>query len=154
MEPEAVGGFLDNLFASLKPDLTKIDKPKMKSSVSLGLDAMKPATTWPANFDDTLYDQLKDVCNKFIDNLGVKDSGPVTVGDVSEADVDAYLGKFPSVNEEVRQKLRKRPRTLKTLQENFTAEEQARLVGNPFLIGLLTIFGPMIVELIKKWLSK
>ena len=154
MEPEMVGSFINDLINGLKPNPAKIDKAKAKSAVDIGLDALKPATTWPGNFDDTLYDQLKEVVNKSIDKLGVQDTGPITVGDVSEADVDAYLGKFPAVNEEVRQKLRKRPRTIKVIQDNFSEVEQAKLVGNPFLISLLAIFGPVIVELIKRWLAK
>lgn len=157
MEPEAVGGVLDSLLGSLKPDVTKINKALLKEGVGKCLDSIKPATTWPMNFDDVLYDQLKTVVGTYIDNLGVQDTAPLTVGAAEEytaADVDVYLGTFSGVNDEVRQKLRKKPRLLKLVKEEFTAQEQAKLVGNPFLIGLLSIFGPMIIEFIKNWLSR
>lgn len=157
MEHEAVGGFFDGLFDTFKPDPAKIDKAKLKSAVSLAMDAMKPATTWPANIDDMMYDQLKTVASTYIDKLGVADGGPVTVGsdiEYTAGDVDAYLGTFSGVNDEVRKKLRKKPKLLNLVKTEFTAAEQAKLVGNPFLIGLLSIFGPLIIEWIKNWLSK
>lgn len=154
MEPDVVGGFLD----ALKPDPSKIDKALMREGLSKCIDSLKPATTWPMNFDDAMYDQLKNIANTYVDQLATvkTDNGPMVVGDAvyTAEDVDAYLNTFSGVDAEVRAKLRRKPRTLRLVKEEFTAQEQAKLVGNPFLIGLLTVFGPLIVEWIKKLLSK
>lgn len=138
-------------------DPAKIDKAKLKSAVALAADAMKPSTTFLADLDDMLWDQLKNVANMFIDKLGVADGGKVTVGDsegFTAADVAAYLGTFSVIAPEAKEALKKKPRLMKLLKEEFTAEQQAKIVGNPFLIGLISIFGPLIVEWIKNWLSK
>lgn len=157
MEPDVVGGFLD----ALKPDPAKIDKALMKEGLGKCIDSLKPATTWPMNFDDAMYDQLKNIAYTYVDQLAVvrTDNGPMVVGDstfveYTDVDVDAYLNTFSGVDAEVRNKLRRKPRTLRLVKEEFTAQEQAKLVGNPFLIGLLMVFGPLIVEWIKKLLSK
>lgn len=152
---ESFGGILD-FFNFLSPDWSKVNREEVKAAVAKLIDAMKPATTWPGNFDDLMWDQLKGVVNTYIDKIGVKDTGPVTVGDVEykASDVTAYLGGFKNVHPEVHKKLREKPRMLNLVKTRFTEAEQAKLVGNPFLIGLLSIFGPLIVEWIKKWLSK
>lgn len=152
----AVGGFID----MLKPDFTKLNKPMAKSAISSGIDSLKGTTTWVADIDDMMWDQLKNICVGLVDKIGVQDvapPGPVTVGaepEMTAGDVDAFLSTFDGVNDQVREKLRKHPGRLKLVKENFTLDEQKKLVGNPFLIGLLTILGPVIIEWIKKLLSK
>lgn len=136
-------------------DITKMDKAKAKSAVALGADAMKPTTKFLADLDDMLWDQLKNVANLYIDKLGVQDTHP-TVGDVNytAADVEMYLSTFSGVDAEVRKTLKKKPKLLNLVKSNFTEAEQAKLVGNPVLIALLSMFGPLIIEWIKNWLSK
>lgn len=148
---QAITGFLD----ILKIDMSKVDKAKMKSGTSLCLDAMKPATTLPGDIDDLGWDLLKNAVNGLIDRNGVAEDH-VTVGDtpITATDVDKYLSTFSGVDAEVREKLRGKPKTLKLLKERFTAQEQAKLVGNPVLIALLTMFGPLIIDFIKHLLSK
>ncbi len=136
-------------------DITKMDKAKVKSAIALAADGMKPTTKFLLDLDDTMWDQLKNVAIIFIDKLGVQDIHP-TVGDVnySVADVETYLKGFQGVDNKVRTKLRSNPKLLNRLKNDFTEAEQAKLVGNPFLIALLSAFGPLIIEWIKNWLSK
>jgi len=136
-------------------DITKMDKAKVKSAITLAADGMKPTTKFLLDLDDTMWDQLKNVAIIFIDKIGVTDTHP-TVGDVnySVADVETYLKGFQGVDNKVRTKLRSNPKLLNRLKNDFTEAEQAKLVGNPFLIALLSAFGPLIIEWIKNWLSK
>lgn len=147
------GSILDFL-DFLKPDWSKVNKSDVKAGVGQIINSMKNATTWPGNFDDALLDMLKSAVDKFID--GINQPVPLVVGDAvfTAADVDTYLSGFPNVSDEVRAKLKKRPRTLGLLKSNFTQAEQAKIVGNPFLLGLLSILGPMILEFLKNWLSR
>ena len=154
MEPQKMEAFLD-MISLFDPKL--MDKAMVKSGLGTAINGMKPSTKFFADLDDMLWDQLKNVINTFVDNLGVTKDAPLTVGageSFTAADVDAYLGTFDGVDPEVKKALRKKPRLLKLVKEEFTAQEQAKLVGNPFLIGLLSIFGPMILDFIKQWLSK
>lgn len=70
------------------------------------------------------------------------------------ADVDTYLSGFDGVSAEVKRRLKKKPRLLNLIKKEFSHDEQVKIVGNPFLIALLSIFGPMILEFIKNWLTK
>ncbi len=108
------------------------------------------------NFDDAMYDQLKVIVNARIDAVSNPWDGAITVGAVEGrvTDVPTYLSKFSVIAPETKKALRKEPKLLGLLQQEFSSEQQAKIVGNPFLIGLLSIFGPMIVEFIKNWLSK
>jgi len=136
-------------------DITKMDKAKVKSAITLAADGMKPTTKFLLDLDDTMWDQLKNVAIIFIDKIGVTDTHP-TVGDVNytAADVEMYLSTFSGVDAEVRKALKKKPKLLNLVKSNFTEAEQAKLVGNPVLIALLSMFGPLIIEWIKNWLSK
>ena len=149
---DSVEGILD--WINLNGDISKIDRPLAKEGVSKLLDSLKPVLTLPFNLDDKGIDLLKDAALRVIDNLGTVHAAEV--GDVvyTSADVDSYLGGFTGVTDPVREKLRKKPHLLNLLKKKFTEEEQKKIVGNPFLIGLLSIFGPMIIEFIKNWLSK
>jgi hypothetical protein len=152
MEPQKMEAWSD-LLGIL--DLKLMDKVKVKAGAAQAIDGLKPATKFFADLDDMLWDQLKNVLNTFIDKLGVVE--PLTVGDAevfTKADVDAFLGTFDSVDAEVKKTLRKKPKLLKLVKEEFTAQEQAKLVGNPILIGLLSIFGPLVIQFLKDWLSK
>lgn len=155
-----VGGIFDGLFEailkSFKPDLSKWDRAKAKSAVSLLCDSFKPTITLPADLDDKALDMVADAIHSAIDKIGVQDGKPITVGgpEYTAADVDTYLGGFNNVSSDVRNRLKKRPRTLHLLKTEFTQEQQAKIVGNPILIALLTAFGPMIVEWIIKFLTK
>lgn len=154
MEPMLAAG---SIIDFLKPDWAKVDKAKMKSGVALCLDALKPATTWPGDFDDTLFDMLKGVVNTYIDKSGVTDGGHVTVGaaEVLTAEkVNEYLGSFATLAPETKKVLRSKPQLVTFLKSNFTEAEQAKIMGNPIIISLLSIFGPLVLDLIKKWLSK
>jgi hypothetical protein len=148
--------FITQLLSMFKPDLAKMNKELFKQGTGLQLDAIKPII--PGTIDDMLYDQLKVVVNKHIDNLGVKETGPLVVGDAEDTfdgtDVDAYLNTFSGVDPEVRSEMRRKPRLVGMMRKNFTAQEQARIVGNPFLLGLLSIFGPLVIEWIKNWLAR
>lgn len=154
MEPQKMEA-LSDLFDLFDPKL--MDKAMVKSGLGTAINGMKPSTKFFADLDDMLWDQLKNVINTFVDNIGLVKDAPLTVGAgevYTAADVDAYLATFGNVDGEVKKKLRKKPQLLKLVKEEFTAQEQAKLVGNPFLIGLLSIFGPLIVGWIKNWLSK
>lgn len=136
-------------------DITKMDKAKMKSAAALAADAMKPTTKFLADLDDMLWDQLKNVANTYIDKIGVADLHP-TVGDVdyTATDVDQYLSGFTGVDPDYKKKLKAKPRLLNLIKKEFTQEEQAKMVGNPFLLVLLQLLGPLVIEWIKNWLSK
>lgn len=158
MEPETFGGISDFLVL-LKPDFSKVNKAFIKEGLSKITEGMKPGTTWPLNLDDVMYDQLNKAIVTYIDNLGVKSpwDGALTVGDGVEGrvtDVPTYLSKFTVVAPEAKRAFKRQPKLLGLMQQEFTAAEQAKIVGNPFLIGLLSIFGPMIIEFIKNWLSR
>jgi hypothetical protein len=59
---EPMEGIFDNMILNLLKDaldVSKIDKPKLKSAVSLAADACKPATKLPADLDDKGWDMLK-----------------------------------------------------------------------------------------------
>lgn len=154
MEPKQLEALSDllNLF-----DPKLMDKAMVKAGLGTAINGMKPSTKFFADLDDMLWDQLKNVINAFVDKFGVVTVEPLAVGDgevYTVADVDAYLGTFDSVDAEVKKTLRKKPKLLKLVKEEFTIQEQAKLVGNPFLIGLLSIFGPLILDFIRSWLSK
>lgn len=147
---------ITDLLDFLKPDWSKVDKAKLKSAADLFADAMKPATTWPGDWDDSLWDMLKDVVVKYI--TGMQDGGHVVVGaagDVSIADVNEFFSYTKlDKKSEVGKKLLRNTKAIGLLQANFTQAEQAQVVGNPILIALLTIFGPLVLDLIKAWLAK
>ncbi len=164
-----IRGFWEDIFSSLSPDISKIDKPKAISGSNDMLDAFKPCQTWIGNLDDTMLDRLKVVIADRINAIGVKSDsgGEVMVGaapklsapipDVSYTaqDVDAYLNSFGlAIPGETRSKLKRRPKTLNILKSQFTAEQQAKVVGNPFLIALLTTFGPYIVKWILDFINR
>lgn len=183
MEPKTYGfasvnefrGFWEDIFSSLSPDISKIDKPKAISGSSDLIDSLKPCQSWIGNLDDTMLDRFKAIVADRINAIGVKadgeDSGALTVGAVemlegplaapvpdenyTAADIDSYLNSLGvSVPGETRSKLKRRPKTLNIIKSQFTAEQQAKLVGNPFLIGLLTMFGPHIVKWLIDMLSR
>lgn len=146
-----------DLMAFLKPDWTKADKPKLKSGAALLADAMKNTTTWPGDFDDTLWDQLKNIVNILVDKIGVTDPHP-TVGAEAPPTM-TEINEFFSVTgldktSEVGKTLMRHPHALGLLRDNFSPSEQKQLVGNPFLIGLLTILGPLVLDFLKAWLAK
>jgi hypothetical protein len=172
MEP--MEGIFDNFFVNLLKeavDLSKINKPKLKSAVSLACDAGKEGTKLPADFDDKMWDMLADILHKQIDRLGVQDAGPITVGagreyveasrEFDAVATDAFLGTC-NCAEDRKAKVRGKKRIMKTLYatdkatnaEVFTDDERRKVVeGFPFLL-LLQLFGPLIIDLIKEWLSK
>lgn len=149
---------ITSLLDFLKPDWAKADKAKLKSGGALVIDGMKPATTWPADFDDTLWEQLKNIVNGLVDKIGVADPAHVTVGadaPVSMAEVNEFFSVMQlDKSSEVGKQLMRHPKAVGILRANFTEAEQRQLVGNPFLIGLLTILGPLVLDLLKAWLAK
>lgn len=150
---ETFGAWWDNIWDWLKPDANKINKDDLKAATTLAIKAMKPATTWPMDFDDKAWDMLNSAAHSAIDQIGVKQPLVVGAENYTAADVDSYLSTFSNVSESVRERLRGKPRTLAILKERFTPAQQERIVGNPFLIFILTTFGPMIVKWIIEWLS-
>ena len=159
----AFGGFLDDFISTMKPDLTKLDNPKAILAIENGLDSLKPCQTWLAHLDDTLLDKLKAIMVARV-NAFSTDSGPVMVGaddsftaipdvNYTATDVDEYLRQFGAVNPEIVSRLRRRPRTLNALK-TFSTAAQAKIVGNPMLVMLLTTFGPYIIKWIIEFLSK
>lgn len=174
MKHQEVGGWLDSLFADLLKnaiDINKMDKPRVKSGLSTIIDGMKPATKLPGDFDDSMWDMLKDAANKLIDQIGVQDTGPITVGSDSPymessrnftaKQTNAFLATC-KCSEDRKERVRNGKRIMKTLyatdkatgNEVFTDDERRKVVGAfPFLL-LLQLFGPLIIDLIKKWLSK
>jgi hypothetical protein len=130
MEP--MEGIFDNMILNLLKDaldVSKIDKPKLKSAVSLAADACKPATKLPADLDDKGWDMLKDAANVLIDKIGVQ--APITVGAAPE------VGR----------------RTRKDVEDAIRAEGGDPATFAPWLLLLLQ-FAPMMVELIRKLLGK
>ncbi len=154
------GGFWDSILGNLGPDLTKINKAKAISGTNDWLDALKPCQAWPANLDDSMLDSLKSIVADRINNIGVNTPTPIPVGtaEFSAQDVDIYVYEFRKrgvrVSERTHAEMRRKPRTLNLLKENFTEEQQAKVVGNPFLIGLLAALGPYIVQWLLSLLSK
>lgn len=151
--------FFTNIWDIFRPDPSKIDKAKMKSGVGLVIDSMKPATTWPGDVDDAAWDQIKNVVIAQIDKMGEPNAGPVVMGaerTYTVGDANEYLNGFMNgtVNEEARKYLMRHPNTVGLLKGNFTDAQQAKIVGSPFLMMLLTTFGPMIVQWIIQFLSK
>jgi hypothetical protein len=172
MEP--MEGIFDNMILNLLKDaldVSKIDKPKLKSAVSLAADACKPATKLPADLDDKGWDMLKDAANVLIDKIGVQE--PITVGAAGDdivlsakeytvADVDSLLASMPAgtVDAKCCRMLRKHPEAMKKLYATrkdgtpvFTEEQRNRVVGNPLLLQLLIAFAPTIISFILKLLG-
>lgn len=148
-----------DLLAFLKPDFTKLDKAKAKSAIGLGIDAVKPTTTWPGDLDDKLvWDNLGTALIAAVDRVSSTDPHAPTVG--AEAPMDmAAINEFFSAaqldkSSEVGKALLRHPNAVRLLQANFTVEEQRQVVGNPFLIALLTILGPIVLDVIKAWLAR
>ena len=101
MEPDKMEA-LSDLFNLFDPKL--MDKAMVKSGLGTAINGMKPSTKFFADLDDMLWDQLKNVINTFVDNLGVTKDAPLTVGageSFTAADVDAYLGTFDGVDPDV-----------------------------------------------------
>lgn len=154
-EVQKVGALID----LIKPDFSKMDKAKEKSAIDLAVSGMKGTTTWPADLDDTLvWDNIATALRAMIDKItGVTDDqplvgaeAPVTMGEINEFFSSTGLDK----GSEVGKTLLRHPRAVGLLKANFTESEQRQLVGNPFLIGLLTILGPLVLDLLKAWLAK
>lgn len=147
-----------DLLAFLKPDMTKLDKAKAKSAIGLAIDALKPTTTWPGDLDDKLvWDNLALGLIAAVDRVSSTDPHVPTVGD-APVDMVAVNEFFSAVSldksSEVGKMLLKHPKAIKLLQENFSVSEQRQVVGNPFLITLLTILGPIVLDVIKAWLAR
>lgn len=156
-EANKVGALID----LIKPDFSKMDKAKEKSAVDLAVAGLKGTTTWPADLDDTLvWDNIALALRAMIDKVaGVNDDphqptvgaeAPPTMGEINEFFSSTGLEK----GSEVGKRLLRHPEAVAILRKNFTADEQKQLVGNPLLIGLLTILGPLVLDLLKAWLAK
>jgi hypothetical protein len=170
---EPMEGIFDNFIANLLKealDLSKVDKAKLKSAVVSACDAMKPATKLPADFDDKAWDMLADLLHKQIDKLGVQDAGPITVGagreyvessrEFSAAEVEGFLASC-NCDESRKARVRGSKRIMKTLYATdkatgadvFTDDERRKVVGAFPWLMLIQLFGPLIIDLIKRWLS-
>lgn len=125
-----VGGWMDSilkgLLGSLKPDLSKIDKVKLKQGVALALDSFK--TTMPGTLDDMLIDAAKTALDGIIDGLGTKTDGPLVVG-------------------------AKRRRTAQEVDDMIVAEGGNPKAFAPWLLLALQYL-PAAIDLIRKLLGK
>jgi hypothetical protein len=158
--------FTDFILDLLKPDLTKVDKARLKSAADQALESFRPAVSSAVAL---LINPLKDVLYSLIDKIGVQ--GPIVVGaagddyvesprEFSVADIDAFT-TAAGVSPERARYMRTRPRIMKVLHakdkngnEVFTDDDRVRVaVGFPWLM-IIQILGPIIINLILKWLGK
>lgn len=173
MNPQEMGGWFDNLLASLlsmlKPDLSKWDKAKAKSGVSLLIDSLKPTVTLPGDFDDKALDMLRDAIFAVIDQIN--NQGPIVMGDASDVgdgytlgtevaaeQVESFLATC-DCSEDRKERVRKHKRIMRILHakkdgvEVFTDEDRRKIVGS-FPLLLLQLIIPFIVQILLKWLGK
>jgi hypothetical protein len=150
-DPLAMKGIWDSilksLFDNINFDLTKIDREKLKHGIRDFGDALKPAASMPFDVDDRLIDGAVNADD---------DDDPVVVMGAktyTKKDATAFMKKFDNVNERCRKMLEKYPQTIETL-ERLDPPNQAKVMASPFLLNLLVIFGPMILQWIIDRLSK
>lgn len=174
MEPQEMGGWLDGFLVNMLKeavDLSKIDKAKWKSAATTFCEGGKPGTKLPADFDDTMWDMLANAMHKMIDKLGVQSDGPLTVGaadsymessrEFSATEVEGFLASC-QCSDERKARVRGSKRIMKTLyatdkatnKEVFTDDERRKVVGAFPWLMLIQLLGPLVIDLIKKWLSK
>jgi len=131
-------------------DTSKLDKAAFKKWIISGAQLLEPAVITPGNLDKVLlFDNLEKLTeplfNQFIDELN--NPTPLVVGDVpvSAGEVSMYLAKFPGVSAETQQILRDNPKLIRRLSK-FSEEDQAMIVGNPFLLLALQTLLPLLFE--------
>jgi hypothetical protein len=171
MEP--MEGIFDNFFVNLLKeavDLSKIGKPEWKSAATSFCLGGKKGTKLPGDFDDSMWDMLEGILHKQIDKLGVQDAGPITVGagreyvessrEFSAAEVEGFLASC-NCDESRKARVRGSKRIMKTLYATdkatgadvFTDDERRKVVGAFPWLMLIQLLGPLIIDLIKRWLS-
>jgi hypothetical protein len=174
MEPQMMEGLFDNFIANLLKDaldLSKIGKPEWKSAATSFCLGGKKGTKLPGDFDDQMWDMLEGILHKQIDRLGVQDGAPITVGaapeyvesarEFSASEVDAFLASC-QCDESRKARVRGSKRIMKVLHATdkatgadvFTDDERRKVVGAFPWLMLIQLLGPLVIDLIKRWLSK
>jgi hypothetical protein len=161
-DPLAMKGIWDSilksLFDNINFDLTKIDREKLKHGIRDFGDALKPAASMPFDVDDRLIDGAVNVLFNLLDSVnadGEGDDEVIVMGakNYTKRDATAYMKKFDNVDERCRKMLEKYPQTIETL-ERLSPPNQEKVMASPFLLNLLVIFGPMILQWIIDRLGK
>ncbi|MBL8824877.1 MAG: hypothetical protein JNJ77_19985 [Planctomycetia bacterium] len=152
-----------NLGSLISFDSSKIDKVALRKWLVSGAQLLEPAVITPGNIDKMLFDNIDWLAANLIDQIS-KEGGTLIVGDhgevgsssdgeVSQADLNEYMGRFASAPEESKAILRRNPRLVKRL-EKFSQADQEKIVGNPLLLlALQTLLPILFLFLLKKFSS-